>query len=94
MKVDPSTQVSIRFDPVSTATQAVLNAIDDVSYDLSIRDQSYPNVIAAAVLRAVANQPQEVPVHVQDESYWPYVNGIEQMQEFLERLAAELEGSI
>ena len=47
----------------------------------------------AAALRAVANQPQEVPVHVQDESYWPYVNGIEQMQEFLERIANELEGS-
>ena len=46
----------------------------------------------AAALRAVANQPQEVPVHVQADSYWPYVNGIEAMQGFLERLADELEG--
>jgi hypothetical protein len=45
----------------------------------------------AATLRAVANQPQEVPEYVQGESYWPYVNGLEAMQAFLERIADELE---
>jgi len=71
---------------LSPAAQAVRNAFFNGPDDFTAS--------IAAALRAVANQPQEVPVHVQDESYWPYVNGIEQMQEFLERLAAELEGSI
>ena len=75
---------------LSPAAQAV-RVVFKTNQVVSIDGDSLPAL--AAALRAVANQPQEVPVHVQDESYWPYVNGIEQMQEFLERLAAELEGS-
>jgi len=75
-----------------TSVQAVEAAIQEVSYDWSNMQEAHPNVIAAAALRAVANQPQEVPVHIQGESYWPYVNGIEAMQVFLERIADELEG--
>ena len=71
--------------PPPTSAQAVLHSFWDAPVSPA------RNFQIAAALRAVANQPQEVPVHVQDESYWPYVNGIEQMQEFLERLAAELE---
>jgi hypothetical protein len=45
----------------------------------------------AAALRAIANLPNSVPIHVQDESYWPYVNGLEAMANRLDAIASELE---
>lgn len=48
------------------------------------------NRLAAALREASAMSP-EVPVYVMGDTYWPYVNGIEAMQDFLYRLADELE---
>jgi len=41
---------------LSPATQAVVSAIQESSYDWGNMDQAHPNVIAAAALRAVADQ--------------------------------------
>lgn len=74
---------------LSPAAQAVRDVFK-TNRVVALDGNSWPAL--AAALRAVANQPQEVPVHVQGDSYWPYVNGIEAMQGFLDRLADELEG--
>jgi hypothetical protein len=74
---------------LSLAAQATLDAFTAGWLDEPL-DQDRCQL--ASSIRALANQPQEVPVHIQGESYWPYVNGIEAMQVFLERIADELEG--
>jgi len=90
MKVDPSTQVSIRFDPVSTATQAVLNAIQEVSYDWSNMQEAHPNVIAAAVLRAAACEVEPIEYEVIDNLQYEMRSPV---RDALLAIAAELEGA-
>ena len=78
---------------LSSQAQAVLDASTSVFWRPLIDVPTFHNKAIAAALRAAANQPMDIPVHVQDDGYWPYVNGIDAMRNCLDAIAAELEGN-
>ena len=79
---------------MNNTTEATTAPLSDAQIVLDVYErtwaQGYGSPLAAA-LRAIANLPNSVPVHVRDESYWPYVNGLEAMANRLDAIASELE---
>lgn len=70
----------------SPAAQAVRQAANNVFDQAGTTEQGI-----AAALRAAADQPYEVPAHVQGDSYWAFRNGADAKRARLLALAAELD---
>jgi hypothetical protein len=78
--------------PLSSAAQAVLDAANGRSSygpDDCLNESRW---IAAAALRAAADQPYKVPAWVGEDAYWTYVSGVGAERERNRSIAAELEG--
>jgi hypothetical protein len=72
----PITENQKTMPPLSPEAQAVYDAFN----------KDWPDG-----LRASADLPLEVPVWIQGDSYWPYVNGMNAVREQLRAIANEIE---
>lgn len=79
---------------LSHAAQAVLDAMFKVNLDFGVvlLNSGEEAKLAAAALRAAADQPYEVPTWIRGDDYWTYRNAIESERERNRTIAAELEG--
>ena len=69
---------------LSPAVQAVLDAID-------ANDGESDRTVAAAALRAAAEQPYEVPAYFRGDDYWRFRDGVDAERNRLLAIATELE---
>lgn len=82
------------YPPLSPPVQEVMGACGEAveSLPLSSPPELFTIVIIAAALRAAAEQPYEVPVHIRGDDYWVYRAGVDAERERNLAIAAELEG--
>ena len=77
-------------EPLSPAAQAVLDAAVKAQYGSCYTQFGG---IAAAALRAIADQPYEVPAYIRGDDYCNYRNGVEAERSRILAIAAELGGA-